>query len=165
MFAIRGVFCSNNNLSKVNVYVGSDSKIHFVNSAGADSVLNFRDWSASCTILYDNAKRTPGMASETYETFSYSVSQNDVNSGYLGYFIIVNISGASMISFNNATSYSMPNASLIIDKNVVSYNEDNGNNVTLITKVYFVNGDSVVSGDLFSATMRGNCSMYVIGFK
>ena len=28
-------------MSKVKTYVGSDGKLHFVNSAGADSVLNF----------------------------------------------------------------------------------------------------------------------------
>ena len=31
----------NSNVSNVNVYVGSDGKIHFKNSAGADTALNF----------------------------------------------------------------------------------------------------------------------------
>ena len=31
----------NSNLSKVKTYVGNDGKIHFVNSAGADTALNF----------------------------------------------------------------------------------------------------------------------------
>lgn len=31
----------NSNIGKINVYVGGDGKIHFANSAGADSALNF----------------------------------------------------------------------------------------------------------------------------
>lgn len=32
---------TNTNLARVNTYVGNDGKLHFTNSAGADSVLNF----------------------------------------------------------------------------------------------------------------------------
>ena len=31
----------NNSISKIKVYVGSDGKLHFINSGGADTVLNF----------------------------------------------------------------------------------------------------------------------------
>ena len=43
-------FLLNKSLSKVNVYVGTDGKLHFVNASGADSVLNF----SSITRLYSN---------------------------------------------------------------------------------------------------------------
>lgn len=34
----------NGNLNKINVYVGGDGKLHFVNSGGADSALNFSSY-------------------------------------------------------------------------------------------------------------------------
>lgn len=41
MFILKRLIRLNNNLSKVRIYVGSDGKLHFVNSAGADTVLPF----------------------------------------------------------------------------------------------------------------------------
>lgn len=55
----------NSDLSKVNVYVGSDNKLHFVNGSGADSAIPFSTGGVlffagiigsnaeDCTLLYD----------------------------------------------------------------------------------------------------------------
>lgn len=44
----------NNNMTGINVYVGSDGKIHFKNSAGADTALNFNPPGATGTFLNTN---------------------------------------------------------------------------------------------------------------
>ena len=41
----------NSNASKIKTYVGSDGKLHFVDSAGADSVLNFSASGGTCYLL------------------------------------------------------------------------------------------------------------------
>ena len=41
----------NKSLGKVNVYVGTDGKLHFVNASGADSVLNFSSGSKKLTLV------------------------------------------------------------------------------------------------------------------
>ena len=57
--------------SKINTYVGTDGKIHFTNSAGADSVLNFSKGNnyniyESSQALYRFVKRLCDSQSKNY---------------------------------------------------------------------------------------------------
>ena len=45
----------NNNLTEVNLYVGSDGKLHFVNGAGADTVIPFNSKKAITVTVYAKA--------------------------------------------------------------------------------------------------------------
>ena len=44
----------NSNASKIKTYVGTDGKIHFVNSAGADTALNFSSGNNTTKLLSIN---------------------------------------------------------------------------------------------------------------
>ena len=44
----------NNNLSNINVYVGEDEKLHFVDSTGADSALPFSSGLEEMELVYNN---------------------------------------------------------------------------------------------------------------
>jgi len=62
----------NSSLDKVRTYVGTDGKIHFVNSAGADTVLNFNKGTSQGTV----SVTVSGSAStyKSYVTAAASVS-------------------------------------------------------------------------------------------
>ena len=44
----------NSNSQKIKTYVGTDGKLHFVNSAGADTALNFSSGSSTTKLLSIN---------------------------------------------------------------------------------------------------------------
>lgn len=58
----------NNDLSKVNTYVGSDGKLHFVNSAGADTVLNFSSFETG-SVTFSGTHTTKNIPIKRYPKF------------------------------------------------------------------------------------------------
>ena len=60
----------NSNCKKINTYVGNDGKIHFVNSGGADTVLNFSSGAKSIVLNMDNYgwSSTIRISCESYNT-------------------------------------------------------------------------------------------------
>lgn len=102
-------------MGRVNVYVGGDSKLHFVNKDGADSVLNFSSfkteeksfsWSGggdmgsygsfNATLVYSG--KVLGIVFATYpsqcnlwapkygtKTFPFNIQENVVNVGWQAY--------------------------------------------------------------------------------
>ena len=56
----------------MNTYVGTDGKLHFVNSAGADSVLNFSSGSTSGTLTLNLSGSTAAERDDVTGTASIS---------------------------------------------------------------------------------------------
>ncbi len=78
----------------MNVYVGSDGKLHFVNSGGADSVLPFNNKPAYYTV------------STGRELVSRDLGRVNVYVGSDGKLHFVNSGGAdSVLPFNNKPAY------------------------------------------------------------
>ena len=120
-------------MTKVKTYVGTDGKLHFVNSAGADTALNFN--SGGKTYLYKNGDECTGITGGWDKTFSYSgysiyqgtkqskslllptFSGNE--SVYRGYYIgtnnIINLSGYSRINVKCKLTQSGNNPQKIIN--------------------------------------------------
>lgn len=87
-------------MNRINIYVGEDNKLHFINSGGADSVLPFNKISASsftqiqCTTMNSSS--------------SYTINL----SGYDGYIVIVHAtagtyptaSGCDCVNIGNINS-------------------------------------------------------------
>ena len=75
-------------LNKINIYVGGDGKLHFVNSGGADTALNFSSGKSSYGIhfwMLDNAadsSATYVVPSETTRIHIDSFTNTDSNIGW-----------------------------------------------------------------------------------
>lgn len=96
----------NNDLTKVKVYVGSDKKLHFVNSAGADSVLNF-----SSTLVEQSFSKN--ITTGSYQ-IPKTITKNGVTYNYVGVksltlVSILNSGGSYTISVNNTGLVSINN--------------------------------------------------------
>lgn len=85
-------------LTKVKVYVGSDGKLHFVNSGGADSVLPFSPFNGCViTVSYTLSvtTRSGDPITSTSGAFTITVSKNGAVSSNISEFHTGNSSGES----------------------------------------------------------------------
>ena len=88
----------NSKVSKVKTYVGSDGKLHFVNSAGADTALNFSS-KASCNL-------TISITSSSYaHVGDYHIYADQGGAKLTGSITISIANGAASISSNNLYLY------------------------------------------------------------
>ena len=99
----------NSNASKIKTYVGSDGKIHFVDSVGADTALNFSS-KASCTL-------TLSITSSSYAHVGDNHIYADQGGAKLTGSIVITIAdGAASISSNNLYLHARYHATGVTNK-------------------------------------------------
>ena len=117
----------NSNAAKIKTYVGSDGKIHFVNSVGADTVLNFS--SASKLLWYQEAKGDssvfPAQTITLNELVNYDgaiikcVLQNVT--GWMNAYYYGNLKGQSVQAFCSDNGSSFYRRIITINDNSVTF--------------------------------------------
>ena len=116
----------NSNIANVNIYVGEDSKLHFVDSEGADSVLPF--------------SKTP---SETAFSIGNIASNYTISGLEVGKTYILNMAGM----YNSTSSnYISSGGTVIKTVSKISSEKYSGHNSILVTTMFVATSTSVVIG-------------------
>ena len=154
-------------LGRVNVYVGGDGKLHFVNSGGADSVIPFSTKASSGKLIKQFYGIGTGQGAEGYVTNTYQISQSDKNSSYKCYMLTVSTVYINSVTWEGC-DISISNGGKKISETVYDgISVSNGSlgsvrGMRLKTFVWMLPGDAPV-GSIFTIRARGIFIGQIIG--
>lgn len=156
-------------LGRVNVYVGGDGKLHFVNSGGADSVIPFSTKASSGKLIKQFFGIGTGQGAEGYVTNTYQISQSDKNSTYKCYILTISTAYIDMVTWEGC-EISISNGGQKISETVYDgISVSNGSlgsvsGMRLKTFVWMLPGDAPV-GSTFTIRARGIFIGQIVGMK
>ena len=141
----------NDDTSKIKTYVGTDGKLHFVNKAGADSVLNFSSGGSDIS----KAKYMYGNGTSGQSSIKYTIKEAG---NYLCCASGTNWSSSSGSNVNEASIISTKTV-IYIANNIRFGNTASSNGGTAMSVAYIPN---CVSGDTITCGITWTGNMVVI---
>lgn len=147
----------NSNLTNVNIYVGDDGKLHFVDSEGADSVLPFSNKSDLSAEYFDKLTGgTDGGSTTQSKTFTVGKSIEKGIAVVCGGFGTNNIS--CRVSSLDLTISGSGKITLIHDTATMNGSGAGVRQISMRCKIYLL--ENLTTTDKLTATMVGTYSGY-----